>query len=139
LADRVLTLRDAICKNGNGYSVPLTRQAAKDLRALLAIRKSMGHAHDADAPLVVSRNHRGLSVRSYQDRLQHWRELAGLPVGVSPHWFRHTLAKRIMANSTAADPRGKVFVALGHGDINSTAIYTMPDKEDVRLALEQAM
>ncbi len=78
-----------------------------------------------------------MSIRSFQERVTHWCQVARLEVMVSPHWFRHTLAKRIMKNSTAQDPRGVVQGALCQKSINSTSIYTLPDREDIEQAMEE--
>jgi site-specific recombinase XerC len=70
--------------------------------------------------------------------MAHWREHTGLPVEASPHWLRHTLAKRIIARSTARNPLGVVQHALGHHSLNSTGIYTAPDRDELARALEEA-
>lgn len=124
-------------KGGRGYRVYCNRRAAQALRDLLRIRADMGHAPVDSAPLIMSRNRRGMSVRSFQARLQHWCRTAGVREA-SPHWLRHTLAKRIMARSVARDPRGVVQSVLNHASVDSTAVYTMPDREDVELAMEGA-
>lgn len=125
-------------KGGATTRIYLNSRARRALRDLLAVRREQGHAEHPDAPLVMSRKHRGLSVRAFQDRMQHWCRQAGLDVSASPHWWRHTLAKRLMARSTATDPRAVVQAALNHASIDSTVVYTMPDREDVERALEDA-
>ena len=132
-----LLLRADIQKTDVDHSVFINRKARQALLDLLRLRKTMGHAEHPEAPLIMSRNHRAMSVRSFQHRMQKWRESAGLPVDASPHWFRHTLAKRIMKNSTAEDPRGVVKVVLGHAEWSSTAVYTQPDKEDIQGVMEE--
>lgn len=125
-------------KGRRGHAVPVNRKARAALQALLRVRREQGYAEHPDAPLVMSRNHRALSVRSYQARVRHWCREAGLDVAASPHWFRHTLAKRLLAQSTARDPLGVVQAALGHASRASTGIYTRPDREEVALAMEEA-
>lgn len=137
LAGGYLQIRGAIAKRKQAHTVHLNKAAAKALRELLKIRREMGHAEGDDATLIVSRNHRGLSVRSFQSRMNLWVKSAGLDVAATPHWFRHTLAMRLMRNSTAQDPRGVVQGVLGHKDINSTAVYTQPSREDLSLALDE--
>lgn len=137
LAAGHLVLRDAISKRGQGGQVHLTKKARAALQALLTLRRTLQPAPGADTALLVSRNRKGLSVRSLQARMAHWRAVAGLEAKASPHWWRHTLAKRLMKNSTADDPRGIVQAALGHRSITSTAVYTLPDKEQVASALEE--
>ena len=133
-----LELRAEACKGGRSYTVRFTRKARRSLRALLAVRAEQGHAPLADAPLIMSRNHRPLSVRSYQDRLRKWCLSAGLDAAVSPHWFRHTLAKRALERSVSRNPLLVVQQMLGHGSITSTAIYTRPDREEIDEAFEVA-
>ena len=137
LASGYLQIRSEISKRKQAHSVHLNKAGKAAMRDLLKIRREMGHAEADDAPLIVSRNHRALSVRSFQARMKKWVESAGLPVHATPHWWRHTLAMRLMRNSTAADPRGVVQGALGHRDINSTSVYTRPSREDVALAMDE--
>lgn len=136
LARQRLRLRRA--KGGNAYEVPVNRDARSALRDLLKVRREQGHPMVGEDPLIMSRKRRGLSVRSFQARMQQWVRSAGLEVEATPHWFRHTLAKRVMAQSTAADPRSIVQGALGQRSPQSTVVYTMPDREDVERALEEA-
>lgn len=140
LRTHYLDVSDAHAKGGHGYSVFATKPARRALQALLAIRRELGHALATDEPLIVSRHRRGLSVRSFQARLQKWRREAGLPVDASPHWFRHTLAKRVLEQSTAppASALRIVQLALGHRNSRSTEIYTLPCREDLETALEEA-
>lgn len=122
------------------HTVLVTEQLAIALADLLRIRaEQTGETRaDARAPLVLNRYLTGLSPRSYQKRLQYWTRVAGMDVRVTPHWFRHTRAMRIMERSGARDPRGMVQIALGHLDIKSSGIYTQPTREDLRIALEAA-
>jgi site-specific recombinase XerD len=137
LASKRLPLRAEIQKGKRRHSVALNREAEKALRDLLKIRKAMGHHNeDLGAPLVMGRKHKALSPRSYQERLTLWAEAAGLPRALSPHWLRHTVAKRILATTTHHNPLGVVQKALGHQSISSTGVYTAPDKEAVREAME---
>jgi len=133
-----LPVNPEFAKRGKGGHVPLNKAARQALTDLLKIRREMGHEKDMQGRLIMGRKHRGLSVRSFQARMQHWRDEADLPVDVSPHWFRHTLGVRIMQHSTAANPLGVVQRVLLHSNIASTGIYTRPSKEDVQLSLEAA-
>ncbi len=138
-----LTLRPAIQKRGQAGKVFLTKEATKALVDLRASRLSVNPCAGLldDDHLLVGRpaGRAGDSVtpRNLQLRLAHWCTLAGLQAHVTPHWFRHTLAKRLMKNSTAGDPRGVVKSVLGHRSIQSTSVYTEPDKEDIEDALRE--
>lgn len=138
LMSEYLTLPGSIQKQEQAHRVYLNKAARKALRRLLAIRREQGHAEIPQAPLVMSRHQRAMSVRSYQCRMRHWCAKAGLQVQASPHWWRHTLAKRLIAQSTAKDPIGIVQGALGHKSRSSTGVYTLPDREEIAQALEEA-
>lgn len=132
------TVRGEINKGRKTTKTYLNKRAKTALQDLLRIRKAQGHVEHPDQPLVMSRKRRGLSVRSFQARMSYWREQAGLDVKASPHWLRHTLAKRLIKRSTARNPLGIVQAALDHSSISSTAVYTQPDREDLAEAMEAA-
>lgn len=137
LASKYLDLRPEITKGHGGGKVFCTVKALAALRTLLKVRRQMGYPDNDAEPLVYSRKHQRMAIRSYQQRMALWVKAAGLNVHASPHWWRHTLGKRLMKNSTATDKRGVVQGALNHTDINSTAIYTMPDRDDIEQAMEE--
>lgn len=132
-----LTIRPEISKGHRQHQVFLNKKMRAALQALLRLRRELGHANHPAQPLIMSRNHRGMSVRSFQARMRQWVELAGLDVQASPHWFRHTIAKRAIARSTAKDPRAIAQAILGHASVTSTTVYTLPDREDLRQAMEE--
>jgi len=137
LRDKKLTLRPEISKNQRGHSVYLNTVAQKALRKLVNIRLTDGYPRLETSPLVLSRHGQALSIRSYQTRCTHWAKTAGINPDFSPHWLRHTLAKRLMDSSTAKDPRAIVMAVLGHSDISTTAVYTLPDRQDIENAMEE--
>lgn len=141
IATDTLTLRDEIQKNHRGHQIPLVAEAKRALLGLLRVRKAQGFIEDEHEPLVMSRNHGRLCVRSYQLRIKHWARVAGLACAeeISPHWLRHTVAKRILAKSTDPDPLRIVQSFLGHASRNTTAIYTKPDKEQMRNEINAAL
>jgi len=138
LADGRLTLRAEIQKRKRGHSLYLSRQADAALRDLLRIRRAMGFFESDGAPLVMSQKGNSMSVRSYQDRLGNWGRDAGLGLDVSPHWLRHTFAKRLVARSEARDPRAVAQAALGHAERSSTDIYIRPDREQIERDIQRA-
>ncbi len=138
IAMRQLTVPDAIAKGGHGYDAPLNTLAERAMRDLLKLRRLMRQPDDEDAPLICSRNGNPLSERSFQHRLQVWRQSAGLQVAASPHWLRHTFAKRVIAASEHRDPQGVVQSLLGQVSRNATVIYTLPDREELQRDSEAA-
>lgn len=132
-----LHVRGETNKRNKAYTIYMTKPALKALSDLLSIRRDQGYAENGDDPLIMSRNHQAMSERSFQARMKHWCKSAGLDVAASPHWWRHTLAKRMMKESTARDPLGIVQQVLGHDSLNSTRIYTFPDREEIIKAMEE--
>ena len=117
-------------------SVLLTKSVRQALTELLDLRDGA----EMDEALIVSRKSKGrgwsaLTVRCFEQRVTIWGNLAGLPEGVSPHWFRHTHAKNIMRNSEAADPLRVAQISLGQKSRRSTEIYTKLDREELESAL----
>ena len=136
-----LVLQDCASKGGRGYPVKCNSHAREALSGLLKLNQHSrkGGTRDERQPLVLSRQQgRGLSVRAFQQRMRQWVISAGLPVQASPHWFRHTLAKRILETTTHSSPLQVAQHALGHHSLQSTAIYTNPDREDIDRAMELA-
>ena len=52
---------------------------------------------------------------------------------LSPHVFRHTCAKNLIDAGQSIDRVSKI---LGHSNINTTAIYTMPTEYDLHITME---
>lgn len=139
LAVSELQLRDEISKGRKGYAVPLTRDIEKHLRSLLALRRELKLGLDPDAPLIASRKGgEPMTPRGVQHRVKVWRKTAGLQVAVTPHWLRHTLGQRIVRESSYANPLGAAQQALGHRSLTSTGIYTKPNREEIRNAMQEA-
>lgn len=132
-----LTIPDRAAKGGRGYQVLVTRPVMRALRSLLTIRKACGRTMGADDALIVGRQGGFVTPRLLQTRMKKWLAAAGLSTDASPHWWRHTLAKRIMKNSTAQHPEAIVQMALGHTDPRSTRIYSHPDREDFERTMRE--
>jgi integrase/recombinase XerC len=60
---------------------------------------------------------------AYEAKIEH----------LSPHIFRHTCAKNLIDAGQSIDRVSKI---LGHSNINTTAIYTMPTERDLHITME---
>ena len=144
------TVGDAECSLEQGYltyffanakcqkrhPIALTKSSIHALKQLLKIQQDMGQNIDwnvprQDQPLFLSRNRKPMSRRNFQDRFKKWCVLAEVPEG-SPHWLRHSWAKRYLERTTTpAEAIRRVQAVLGHSNINTTSIYTQPDKQAI--------
>lgn len=116
------------------HQVPMTKPMLAAVRDLLSLHEAFGGDGADDSPLVISRKHGRLAIRSYQLRMTFWCRAAGIE-HASPHWLRHTRAMQIMRRSQAKDPRGVAQALLGHRSIASTGVYTAVTKEDLVAAV----
>lgn len=118
------------------HSVYLTKTLRQSLYHLIDIRDSA----DAHHYLIAGRtDDKPMSARNLQLRVKEWAELAGLKhLNITPHFFRHSLAMNLLRNSSAKEPLRIVKSALGHRNINTTAIYTEASREEVAAAMDEA-
>lgn len=117
-------------KRGQEYLV--TQTVREDLEALLRMQRAEAPPAglQGPAPLIWGVEGKRLSVRSYQARISHWAQVAGLGLKVSPHWLRHTRGMNIIRRSRSANPLKVAQLALGHASISSTGIYTEMAREE---------
>jgi integrase/recombinase XerC len=120
------------------HEVLVTVSVRQALHELLLLRVDA----ELDEALIVSRKSGGrnwsaLTVRAFEMRVTYWAKFAGMPQGVSPHWFRHTRGMNIVRRTTSNDPLGIAKAALGHRSIRSTEIYARQSRESVEKALRE--
>lgn len=125
----------------NEYLV--TARVRTHLEALVKLSHQLGaglEVPESGQPLVWGRDVNGktgpLSVRSYEARLKHWAEVAGLDRRVSPHWLRHTLGMNVIRRSRGGNPLGVAKIALNHDSLRSTGIYTQMSREEFESELQ---
>ena len=112
-------------KGDKRREVPLNSDGRRALRDWLKCRQS-------DSPyLFVSESGR------MSRQLVQWHLAAlGRECGVhlSPHLLRHTFGKSLV---DAGEPLDRVARLMGHSDVNTTAIYTMPSAYDLQRAVDK--
>lgn len=107
-------------KGGKRREVPLNGQAREAIDCWLGVRQS-----DSDYLFTTTEGRMGRKV-------VHWHIVQlGKSVGIklTPHMLRHTFGKRLADKGIGLDRIAKL---MGHSNINTTAIYTMPSLDDLR-------
>ncbi|MDP2167948.1 MAG: tyrosine-type recombinase/integrase [Thermodesulfovibrionales bacterium] len=133
--DRI-AVDERIAEKGAIGEVYLPKDLQEVLRGLLRLKRNAGESLEDKAPLFVSRKGHRLSLRAFNDLMDKWCALAGLP-RYTPHALRHTKAQRIMADVrvlTDEERRKALLLAnrqLRHKSLNSTSIYLQPTKEEM--------
>ena len=116
-------------KGGKERVVPLGSHA------LSALQRYRGEARVKEGPLFLNKALRRISARGISNIVSKYTELAGLPVGVSPHKLRHSFATHLLDNG--ADLRS-VQTLLGHASLSTTQIYTHVSTDRLKKAYDSA-
>lgn len=128
-------------RKANEYCV--TEMLRVHLLALIRISHEMAAGRTLEEgeeqPLIWGREGEAthLSVRSYEARLKHWVQVAGLDERITPHALRHTRAMNILQNSRAKLPLKVVQIALNHASLRSTSMYLHMSREEMAADLAQ--
>jgi site-specific recombinase XerD len=115
-------------KGGKYREVPLNNDARKAMTAYLAVRPQGSDDH-----VFIGQRSNGLTVSAVQDVVEKYSQLAGLE-GVTPHVLRHTFGKQTL---DAGENLVTVATLMGHSRLDTTAIYTQPNQQDLERAVER--
>lgn len=85
----------------------------------------------ADDHLFIGQRGTGLTVRAVESLVAKYAGLAGL-IGVTPHILRHTFGKQLL---DAGENLVTVATLMGHSRLDTTAIYTRPNAQDLEKAV----
>jgi site-specific recombinase XerD len=117
-------------KGGRSNNIALPTKTRVALEEYLELRPNVEDDH-----LFLTSRRGGMTTENVRQLVNKYARRAGIdPQEVSPHMFRHTLAKALLAQGS---PLPEVQAILGHAQISSTAIYTQPSEEEKANALEK--
>lgn len=103
--------------------------------AVKAVQRYRSKAGVHDGALFRSKVGKRMTVQAITDIVKKYCRLAGVPVKVTPHKFRHSFATHLLDNG--ADLRS-VQELLGHASLSTTQIYTQVTTERMKKVYEGA-
>lgn len=118
--ERTITVRDG--KGGKTRMVPMST------RSSLLLQRMQRERVDGESYVFRSRHRHRMSKARIEQRVRQLGEKAGLPVRLTPHKFRHSLATHLLA---ADVPLDVVQVILGHAKVSTTQIYAKTQRTTV--------
>lgn len=127
----ILVVKAGIAKNHKERIIPLTATIKVDIKHL---HKEIWQRYGVDESRHAFMNlpkYNRLSTRQIQRIVQKITyQFAGR--AVTPHTLRHTFATRLMRKTSSR----VVQELLGHSNLSSTQIYTHPNGEDLKKAID---
>jgi len=132
-----IVVDERIAEKGATGEVYLPVELQDLLKRFLRQKRNWRESLEDDSPLFVSKKGGRLSLRSFNDMMDKWCRLAGIP-RYTPHALRHTKAQRIMHDDrylTDDEKHRALLLAnkqLRHRSLNSTKVYAGPTKEEMQ-------
>lgn len=112
---------------GSKYrQVPMNPDARRSISEWLAARGN------GACPYLFHTGRARMSRQLVQWHLDQLGKRAGVELG--PHVLRHTFGKNLADQGVPLD---RIAMLMGHSDINTTAVYTMPGPDDLEQAVNQ--
>lgn len=133
----MITIREG--KGTKRRNVPLNSTVIGVLRDYLKLLESNGQTILVASPnpekerfLFYGQKRMPLTDRGVRYIIKKYAYIAKIK-HVSPHIFRHTCAKNLIDAGQSIDRVSKI---LGHSNINTTSVYTMPTEQDLHITME---
>ena len=127
-----LIIRPAIAKNHRERSVPVSTRLCNALHDYISKHVWLYEQTSDQKVFAPYKNYKNITTRQAR-RIIGKAAIAALGRSVHPHVLRHTFATRAMR---LTDIR-TVQDMLGHSDITSTQVYTHPNEDDKKKAIDK--
>ncbi len=117
-----------VVRQGKGQKhreLPLNAPARQALQAYLAARPQGG-----SQAFFTGQRGEGVQAKTVRRAVQRFAKPAG--VAATPHILRHTFAKNLVNKGVSLE---KVAALMGHSNLNTTRIYTLPGETDLEEAV----
>jgi site-specific recombinase XerD len=120
-------------KGRKAREVPLNTTVRRALQDYLATQPE----HSAGVPIFRSKRGTSLAVRSVQAVVARLAQQAGIArIPVSAQTLRHTFARHYLQQHPGK--LRELADVLGHGSLDTTAVYTKPSQDDIAADLERS-
>lgn len=121
----------SITKTKTGRTVPLTERAKRAILEYSKNRESNIFLNPNNFLFNQARHYKPISTRQVE-RIIRTAGQESLGIRVHPHMLRHTFATRLMQKTNIRI----VQALLGHQSLQSTQIYTHPNDQDLKKAID---
>ncbi|ALS23393.1 tyrosine-type recombinase/integrase [Paenibacillus naphthalenovorans] len=122
IANKTITVRASVAKNGKSRVVPMSKRTAELLATLIEENREQFASRSPSAVFLLN-NGKPLTYNQAYERIRLHGEKAGITgVRVSPHTFRHTFATLYVMNG--GDPFSLQKI-LGHHDMSMVRKYVL--------------
>lgn len=127
-----LDIDATIAKGGRQRTVPVSRSLAALIQTVWKQQRAMYDWAPAHYALATRPNARPVTVRTIERAVATVGRAAG-GTRITPHMLRHTFATRLLRVTNLRT----VQIALGHARVGTTEIYTHPNQDDLRKAIDR--
>jgi integrase/recombinase XerC len=126
LRERGGKLRVRSGKGDKAREIPLNKTARAAVKAWLEL-----HLGEGQGPFLTGKRNIRLTPSGFERRLRLIGQMIGIEV--NPHSLRHTFAKNLVDAGVSLE---KVAALMGHENLNTTRIYTIPGEDDLEKAVD---
>lgn len=126
-----IIIRAEIAKKKRERKIPISERLCTAIKAVERVLWSHNNDYSTAYAFYVTEESAPISIRQVR-RIIHEAGMKALHRDIHPHMLRHTFATRLMQKTNIR----VVQELLGHQSLTSTQIYTHPNDQDLKSAIE---